>query len=264
MRSADPPMGFAEPPRGVAERVFSLFQDRVHTTPWYTTLCRLFVVIGLLDCRPLQERRHHNCRLGLGAIRDQSGVNLGSIRGPCGIEPGTIWGPSGGIPEDLACLGFSGDLVMQSFCHTAAYPKPVDVTTHRTLPKFIAERGGVALRPGDGIIHSWLNRMLLPDQARPMGPRKMSLLPGGWLSGRHSEAEARGISRIIELLSLWLLLPCTNANLSLLPLMTSAKALGCMQRLVAGWTAVSLLVLLLSPPGYSCKSWLRRLLLRPL
>merc|ERR1740138_958389 len=66
--------------------------------------------------------------------------------------------------KDLACLGFSADLVMQSFCHTAAYPKPVDVGTHRTLPKFIAERGGVALRPGDGIIHSWLNRMLIPDQ----------------------------------------------------------------------------------------------------
>mmetsp|Transcript_20827 Transcript_20827/g.37965 ORF Transcript_20827/g.37965 Transcript_20827/m.37965 type:complete len:904 (-) Transcript_20827:198-2909(-) len=66
--------------------------------------------------------------------------------------------------KDLACLGFSADLTMQSFCHTAAYPKPVDVVTHRTLPKFIAERGGVALRPGDGIIHSWLNRMLLPDQ----------------------------------------------------------------------------------------------------
>lgn len=66
--------------------------------------------------------------------------------------------------KDLACLGFSADLVMQSFCHTAAYPKPVDVTMHRQLPKFIAERGGVALRPGDGIIHSWLNRMLLPDQ----------------------------------------------------------------------------------------------------
>merc|ERR1712147_405377 len=66
--------------------------------------------------------------------------------------------------KDLACLGFLADLTMQSFCHTAAYPKPVDVTTHRTLPKFIAERGGVALRPGDGIIHSWLNRMLLPDQ----------------------------------------------------------------------------------------------------
>lgn len=65
--------------------------------------------------------------------------------------------------KDLACLGFSADLVMQSFCHTAAYPKPVDVVTHHTLPDFIRNRGGVALRPGDGIIHSWLNRMLLPD-----------------------------------------------------------------------------------------------------
>ncbi|MDE1475472.1 bifunctional aconitate hydratase 2/2-methylisocitrate dehydratase [Xenorhabdus bovienii] len=65
--------------------------------------------------------------------------------------------------KDLACLGFSADLVMQSFCHTAAYPKPVDVTTHHTLPDFIMNRGGVSLRPGDGIIHSWLNRMLLPD-----------------------------------------------------------------------------------------------------
>ncbi len=65
--------------------------------------------------------------------------------------------------KDLACLGFSADLVMQSFCHTAAYPKPVDVQTQHTLPDFISSRGGVALRPGDGIIHSWLNRMLLPD-----------------------------------------------------------------------------------------------------
>ncbi|MBR1925046.1 MAG: bifunctional aconitate hydratase 2/2-methylisocitrate dehydratase [Ruminobacter sp.] len=65
--------------------------------------------------------------------------------------------------KDLACLSFSADLVMQSFCHTAAYPKPVDVVTHDTLPKFIEERGGVALRPGDGVIHSWLNRMVLPD-----------------------------------------------------------------------------------------------------
>ncbi|MDP6968698.1 MAG: bifunctional aconitate hydratase 2/2-methylisocitrate dehydratase [Gammaproteobacteria bacterium] len=65
--------------------------------------------------------------------------------------------------KDLACLGFSADLTMQSFCHTAAYPKPVDVTTHHTLPDFIMNRGGVSLRPGDGVIHSWLNRMLLPD-----------------------------------------------------------------------------------------------------
>ena len=65
--------------------------------------------------------------------------------------------------KDLACLGFSADLVMQSFCHTAAYPKPVDVKTHHTLPDFISNRGGISLRPGDGVIHSWLNRMLLPD-----------------------------------------------------------------------------------------------------
>lgn len=65
--------------------------------------------------------------------------------------------------KDLACLGFSADLVMQSFCHTAAYPKPVDVKTHHELPAFISTRGGVSLRPGDGVIHSWLNRMILPD-----------------------------------------------------------------------------------------------------
>ncbi len=65
--------------------------------------------------------------------------------------------------KDLACLGFSADMVMQSFCHTAAYPKAVDVKTHRELPQFISNRGGVALRPGDGVIHSWLNRLLLPD-----------------------------------------------------------------------------------------------------
>ncbi|VXC12491.1 aconitate hydratase 2 [Pseudomonas sp. 8AS] len=65
--------------------------------------------------------------------------------------------------KDLACLGFSADLVMQSFCHTAAYPKPVDVKTHHSLPDFMRNRGGVSLKPGDGIIHSWLNRMLLPD-----------------------------------------------------------------------------------------------------
>ena len=65
--------------------------------------------------------------------------------------------------KDLACLGFSADLVMQSFCHTAAYPKPVDVKMHHELPQFMSNRGGISLRPGDGIIHSWLNRMLLPD-----------------------------------------------------------------------------------------------------
>ena len=66
--------------------------------------------------------------------------------------------------KDLACLSFSADLVMQSFCHTAAYPKPVDIDTQHSLPDFMQTRGGIALRPGDGIIHSWLNRMILPDQ----------------------------------------------------------------------------------------------------
>ena len=65
--------------------------------------------------------------------------------------------------KDLACLGFSADMTMQSFCHTAAYPKLVDVKMHRTLPSFITARGGVSLKPGDGVIHSWLNRLLLPD-----------------------------------------------------------------------------------------------------
>ncbi|MBM4292475.1 MAG: bifunctional aconitate hydratase 2/2-methylisocitrate dehydratase [Deltaproteobacteria bacterium] len=95
-----------------------------------------------------------------------------------GVRPGTYCEPRMGAVgsqdttgpmtrdelKELACLGFSADLVMQSFCHTAAYPKPVDIDTHHTLPDFIATRGGVSLRPGDGIIHSWLNRMLLPDQ----------------------------------------------------------------------------------------------------
>ena len=65
--------------------------------------------------------------------------------------------------KDLACLGFSADMVMQSFCHTSAYPKAVDVKLHKELPPFISTRSGVALRPGDGVIHSWLNRLLLPD-----------------------------------------------------------------------------------------------------
>ena len=102
---------------------------------------------------------------------------VGKACGVAGIRPGTYCEPkmttigsqdtTGPMTrdelKDLACLGFSTDLVMQSFCHTAAYPKPVDVTTHHTLPDFIMNRGGVSLRPGDGIIHSWLNRMLLPD-----------------------------------------------------------------------------------------------------
>ncbi len=102
---------------------------------------------------------------------------VGKACGVTGVRPGTYCEPkmttvgsqdtTGPMTrdelKDLACLGFSADLVMQSFCHTAAYPKPVDVVTHHTLPDFIRNRAGVSLRPGDGIIHSWLNRMLLPD-----------------------------------------------------------------------------------------------------
>ncbi|MFO0077421.1 MAG: bifunctional aconitate hydratase 2/2-methylisocitrate dehydratase, partial [Cyanobacteriota bacterium] len=102
---------------------------------------------------------------------------VGKACGLPGVRPGTSCEPlmttvgsqdtTGPMTRDemkeLACLGFSADLVMQSFCHTAAYPKPVDLRTHAELPDFISSRGGVALRPGDGIIHSWLNRMLLPD-----------------------------------------------------------------------------------------------------
>ena len=103
---------------------------------------------------------------------------VGKACGTEGIRPGTYCEPRMGTVgsqdttgpmtrdelKELACLGFSADLVMQSFCHTAAYPKPVDIQTQHTLPDFIRNRGGVSLRPGDGIIHSWLNRMLLPDQ----------------------------------------------------------------------------------------------------
>jgi aconitate hydratase 2/2-methylisocitrate dehydratase len=94
-----------------------------------------------------------------------------------GVRPGTYCEPkattvgsqdtTGGMTRDelkeLACLGFSADLVMQSFCHTAAYPKPVDIQLQHSLPEFMSSRGGVSLRPGDGVIHSWLNRMILPD-----------------------------------------------------------------------------------------------------
>ncbi len=102
---------------------------------------------------------------------------VGKACGLPGVRPGTYCEPvmttvgsqdtTGPMTRDelkeLACLGFGADLVLQSFCHTAAYPKPVDIKTHKELPDFITSRGGVSLRPGDGIIHSWLNRMLLPD-----------------------------------------------------------------------------------------------------
>ncbi|MEO1767845.1 bifunctional aconitate hydratase 2/2-methylisocitrate dehydratase [Thiobacter aerophilum] len=102
---------------------------------------------------------------------------VGRACGVAGIRPGTYCEPkmttvgsqdtTGAMTRDelkeLACLGFSADLVMQSFCHTAAYPKPVDIKLQHELPEFISSRGGVSLKPGDGVIHSWLNRMLLPD-----------------------------------------------------------------------------------------------------
>ncbi|MBF0426499.1 MAG: bifunctional aconitate hydratase 2/2-methylisocitrate dehydratase [Magnetococcales bacterium] len=102
---------------------------------------------------------------------------VGKACGLPGVRPGTYCEPAmstvgsqdttGPMTRDeikeLACLGFSADMVMQSFCHTAAYPKPVDIKTHKTLPNFISDRGGVALRVGDGVVHSWLNRLVLPD-----------------------------------------------------------------------------------------------------
>lgn len=135
---------------------------------------------------------------------------VGRACGTDGIRPGTYCEPkmttvgsqdtTGPMTrdelKDLACLGFSTDLVMQSFCHTAAYPKPVDIDTQHSLPDFIMNRGGVSLRPGDGIIHSWLNRMLLPDTVGTGGdshtrfPMGISF-PGG--SGLVAFAAATGV-----------------------------------------------------------------------
>ncbi len=128
-----------------------------------------------LEPSPLFVRPQMPADTGKGFTLAQKMV--GKACGLTGVRPGTSCEPlmttvgsqdtTGPMTRDemkeLACLGFSADLVMQSFCHTAAYPKPVDLTTHKELPDFFASRGGVALRPGDGIIHSWLNRMLLPD-----------------------------------------------------------------------------------------------------
>jgi aconitate hydratase 2/2-methylisocitrate dehydratase len=133
----------------------------------------------------VQDSGHRDCSDNLSAFPPSLGVKgftlaqkmVGRACGVEGIRPHTYCEPhmttvgsqdtTGPMTrdelKDLACLGFSADLVMQSFCHTAAYPKPVDVEMQHTLPDFIMNRGGVSLRPGDGIIHSWLNRMLLPD-----------------------------------------------------------------------------------------------------
>lgn len=128
-----------------------------------------------LDISPIFTRPSIPTDTGKGFTLAQKMV--GQACGVPGVRPDTACEPlittvgsqdtTGPMTRDelkeLACLGFSADLVMQSFCHTAAYPKPVDITTHKELPDFFSTRGGVALRPGDGIIHSWLNRMLLPD-----------------------------------------------------------------------------------------------------
>ena len=117
---------------------------------------------------------------------------VGKACGVKGIRPGTYCVPvmnSVGSQDttgpmtrnewkELACLGFSADLVMQSFCHTAAYPKPVDIDTQHMLPDFVTNRGGISLRPGDGIIHSWLNRRLLPDQVGTGGDSHTRFLLG--------------------------------------------------------------------------------------
>ncbi|HXE22561.1 MAG TPA: bifunctional aconitate hydratase 2/2-methylisocitrate dehydratase [Rhodoferax sp.] len=118
----------------------------------------------------------HDTKKGFTLAQKMVGRAVGLPEGQ-GVRPGTYCEPrmtSVGSQDttgpmtrdelkDLACLGFSADLVMQSFCHTAAYPKPIDVKMHHELPEFMSDRGGIPLRPGDGIIHSWLNRMLLPD-----------------------------------------------------------------------------------------------------
>lgn len=135
---------------------------------------------------------------------------VGKACGVEGVRPGTYCEPrmttvgsqdtTGPMTRDelkeLACLGFQADLTMQSFCHTAAYPKPVDVDTQHTLPDFIMNRGGVSLRPGDGIIHSWLNRMLLPDTVGTGGDSHTRFpigisFPGG--SGLVAFAAATGV-----------------------------------------------------------------------
>lgn len=135
---------------------------------------------------------------------------VGRACGLAGIRPGTYCEPkiasvgsqdtTGPMTRDelkeLACLGFSADLVMQSFCHTAAYPKPIDIETQHSLPDFFTSRGGIVLRPGDGIIHSWLNRMLLPDTVGTGGDSHTRFpigisFPGG--SGVVAFAAAMGV-----------------------------------------------------------------------
>ena len=179
--------------------------------------------INLIVGRGLTQRAREHMGLAPSAVFRQPTAPIESDAGytlaqkmvskACGVEgirPGTYCEPkmttvgsqdtTGPMTrdelKDLACLGFSTDLVMQSFCHTAAYPKPVDISTQHSLPDFIMNRGGVSLRPGDGIIHSWLNRMLLPDTVGTGGdshtrfPMGISF-PGG--SGLVAFAAATGV-----------------------------------------------------------------------
>ncbi|MBF2098309.1 MAG: bifunctional aconitate hydratase 2/2-methylisocitrate dehydratase [Gloeomargaritaceae cyanobacterium C42_A2020_066] len=209
--------------RDAAGRVISTFQLRPDTL---LDEVRAGGRIPLLIGRSLTDKTRQ--ALGLpphpGFIRPQAPVDtgkgytlaqkmVGRACGVTGVRPGTSCEPvittvgsqdtTGPMTRDelkeLACLGFSADLVMQSFCHTSAYPKPVDIKVHQDLPDFFASRGGVALRPGDGIIHSWLNRMLLPDTVGTGGdshtrfPLGISF-PGG--SGLVAFAAAIGVMPI--------------------------------------------------------------------
>ena len=168
-----------------------VLSEFVLKTPTLSDEVRAGGRIGLIIGRSLTMRARESLKIGEAdffqkpAVADDSSTGgytlaqkmVGKACGVDGIRPGTYCEPkmttvgsqdtTGPMTrdelKDLACLGFSADLVMQSFCHTAAYPKPIDDVTHRTLPEFMMTRGGVSLRPGDGIIHSWLNRMLLPD-----------------------------------------------------------------------------------------------------
>ena len=130
--------------------LFRLPQDPVDTKKGFTLAQKM---VGRACGLPLVAGNQQGVRPGTYCEPKMTSVGSQDTTGPMTRDE----------LKDLACLGFSADLVMQSFCHTAAYPKPVDVKMHHELPEFIKNRGGISLRPGDGIIHSWLNRMLLPD-----------------------------------------------------------------------------------------------------
>ena len=169
----------------------SVITDFALRTPLMLDGLRAGGRIRLIIGRGLTQRAREHLQLGKSAIfrtaaagtEHKDGWTLAQkiVGNACdveGIPPNTYCEPrmntvgsqdtTGPMTRDelreLACLGFSADFVLQSFCHTAAYPRPVDIETQHTLPEFMITRGGVALRPGDGIIHSWLNRMLLPDK----------------------------------------------------------------------------------------------------